>query len=209
MGTLAKALQKVRLRIKDQKKTEFADSELLDLTIDIMDQVFKKLKRMESNLLIKSGSIQCVAGTSTYTFAEAKNLVDGGVWIDNPDSPLVLSMRLDDEADNNRPEKFALPATGEIKFLPTPNADYLVNTLYFEDYVVPTEDTLATYDFPWSGIWDAAIERSLVMECLAILERSISMAAILAGDAWDEATMETYTHGHIVRSKRGRMFYGL
>ena len=209
MGTLADTIKTVRLRIKDQKKTEFTDLELLDLTTEIMDQVFKELQTMESNLLIKPGSIQCVANTSTYTFAEADSFVSGGVWIDDPDSPLSLSMRTDEPVEPNRPEMYALLPTGEVQFVPTPNADYLVNVLYFENYTAPTEDTLATYDFPWLGLWNRAIMRNLVMECLAILERSLGTAAIQAGDAWDEAMMATYQHGHLIRSKRGRMFNGI
>ena len=209
MGTLADIFKSVRLRIKDQKSTEFEDTDLLTLVLSTLGQVQQELKQLESNLLIKSGSIQCVADQSTYTFAEADSFVNGSVWIDDPAMPLTLSMRSDVPADPNRPESYALLPSGEVQFSPTPNADYLVKVLYFERPTWPGEDDIATYDVPWLGIWNRAIEYSLTLECLSILERYIGTVAVQAGDAWDEATVDTYAQGHIVRSNRGRMFDGL
>ena len=52
MGTLAETITQVRLRVKDQYKNEFTDTDMVNLAVEVLGQVYETLRSMESNLLI-------------------------------------------------------------------------------------------------------------------------------------------------------------
>lgn len=209
MGTLSTALDSVRLRIKDQYKNEFTDEELIVLTTDIMYQVQEALRRMESNLTISGITMDIVEGVSTYPLTGIRNIVDQSVWILDKAYPLQLLIDPPQDLDDGVPRFFILNPNETITFIPLPDQDYTVKLMCQSDFVEPSLADLATYDFPWSGIWDRAIMRSLVLECLAILERSVGVAVAQAESAWNQAVIKTYDHGRIRRTSRGRLFDGV
>jgi len=209
MGTLLDTFTSTRLRVKDQYKNEFTDSDLLDLTNEILDQVFEELRRLESNLVLEPSSITTEEGVDTYALGNVKNITDGSVWIADIATPLQLVVEPVETELANIPRFFALTGDGQVKFYPTPNAVYTVNFMFPNSFVAPTLATLDTYDFPWLGLWNRAILRSLVLECLTILERNLGVAIAQAENAWTEAALVTYSHGRIRRTNRGRLFYGI
>ena len=202
MGTLAETITQVRLRVKDQYKNEFTDTDMVNLTVEVLGQVYETLRSMESNLLITEYSFNTVAGTSDYTLTGVRDIISGSIWIDK-DNPLTLQFLSEGTIDAALPQFYTVLPSGQIRLIATPDAEYLVTLGYFAQPTVPTLAGLATYNLPWDGIWNRAIMRSLVVECLTILERGIGVAAAQAQHAWDEATMNTYTRGVMRRTKKG------
>lgn len=207
MGTLSTTLDSVRIRIKDRYKNEFTDEELIILVTEIMEGVHENLRRMESNLVLETSDLATVSGTSTYALTGIDDIVE--VWCNYDEEPLTLLMIPVEPMDSARPVYYTMLPSGELKLTPTPDAVYTLAITNCNHFTAPTSDTLNTYDFPWSGIWDRAIMRALVLECLSILERSVGVASAQAQAAHDEAVIQTYTHGIIRRTRRGRLFDGI
>lgn len=207
MGTLSDMLSSVRIRIKDKNKNEFTDEELITLTVELMDQVYEALRRMESNLVIKTSTFNTVANITTYTFSGATDYIPNWRNLDTP--ALELLMAPLETMDPGQPVYYTILPSGEVTLTPTPDDVYVVSITNCEQYTPPTVATMDTYDFPWAGIWNRFILRSLVLECLSILERSVGVAAAQAGSAHDEAVIATYTHGVVRRTRKGRLFNGI
>ena len=205
MGTLATTLSSVRLRIKDKYKNEFSDAELIEITIEVMEQVHEALRHMESNLVISTSTFSTAEGVSDYPLTGLEDIISGSIWVYS-ETPLALRMLPEEAVEDGTPESYMILPSNEIRLVPTPDKVYTVTLTSCLQYTLPTVATLNTYDFPWEGIWDRAIMRSIVLECLTILERAIGVPAAQAGHAWDEATMATYARGIIRRTQRGRLY---
>lgn len=205
MGTLLTTFNSVRLRIKDKYKNEFSDSELIEFTEEVMEQVHEALRRVESNLVISTSTFTTTAGVSDYPLTGLADIISGSIWVYS-ETPLALRMLPEEAVENGTPESYTILPSNDIRLTPTPDAVYTVTLTSCLPFTAPTLATMNTYDFPWEGIWDRAIMRSIVLECLTILERAIGVPAAQAGHAWDEATMATYARGIIRRTQRGRLY---
>lgn len=205
MGTLSTTLNSVRLRIKDKYKNEFSDADLIDLVIEVMEQVHETLRHKESNLVLSTSTFDTIAGVPDYTLVGIHDVISGSIWVDS-EEPLKLLMMPTEAVENSTPVYYTILTNGDIRLTPTPDAVYTVSLTSCAQYTIPTVATIDTYDFPWEGIWDRAIMRSVVLECLSVLERAIGVAAAQAGHAWDEAMMATYARGIIRRTMRGRLY---
>jgi len=210
MGTLATVLNSVRLRIKDQYKNEFTDDELIVLTIEVMDLVYETLRTMESNLVVDKITIPTVADVAEYPLPGVMVIAHRGVWIDEqkPLAKIITPFDLG-YTETGSPEYYMLTTDNSLKLLPTPDKEYEVTVVCTEGYLQPTMETFDTYDFPWTGVWNRAILRGIVVECLGILERSVAIPAVHAQEAWDSATVASYNRGRIPRTNQGRLFDGI
>lgn len=210
MGTLLETFNSVRLRIKDQYKNEFTNADLLIISSEVLTQVQDQLAVLESNLVMQPTKFDTVANVDTYTVTGLGSIIYGGVWIDKeyPLSQLVMPIE-DVTTDNSQPTFYRMLADGSMLLYPTPDQGYTVTVVNTTAFTEPTEATLDTYDIPWQGIWNKAVMRAMVVECLTILERSVYIAAVQAEDAWSAAVQATYAYGMVKRTRRGGMFDGL
>jgi hypothetical protein len=204
MGTLLTTLSSVRLRIKDKYKNEFSDEEMLEIVVEVMEQVHEALRTMQSNLVIDTTTFSTVSGVSDYTTG-LYDILDGSIWVHSA-APLELIMAPVEEADPAVPIGYMVLPSGDIRLVPTPDDVYTITLTSCTPFVAPTLATMNDYDFPWEGLWNRAILRIIVVECLTILERAIGVPAAQAAHAWDEAVMATYNRGIVRRTRKGRMF---
>jgi hypothetical protein len=202
MSTFNTLKSRIRLRIKDRYSTEFSDTELADLVNSAILDAFEALKGIESSLVIKSSTVSCSAGVSDYEAIGLSSIIAGCIWIGDPDSPLEINVRPDIVLGASEVTSYYMN-NGRLRLTPAPVEDCTLNYLYFEKPEEITELNIETYELPWSGTWDKAIELNVVLECLNILERSISNIAILANSAWSNALNDSYTLGCLTRRMRG------
>lgn len=211
MSSLISKINTVRIRIKDKKVNEFPDADLAAIANSVLHRVHDTLVAVESNLVLATGTVSCLAETSEYVLADegidTNTLIEDSLWIDDYENPLTAVLRTDLDEESGTPEEYAYLPNGSIKLFPTPDEACTLHVTYVEELTEVTEGTLNSYDIPWQGLWDQAIERALVVECLTILERSIRIAAVSAADAWTIALNKTYKRGHFRRFKKGRLFY--
>ena len=204
MGTLNDVLTLTRVRIKDRYKNEFPDSELILMVGEVMDQVYDDLCNMESNLVIQDTTFTTVSGVDEYVLSDIGQIVHGSLWIDST-TPLELKVLPSNYVEPSYPLYYSLLPDSKIKLTATPDDAYQISLSYCNLYTKPTLADLATYNFPWEGIWDKAIARTLVVECLTILERGVGVAAAQASNAWDYAANETYKRGTVRRMIKGNL----
>lgn len=201
MGTLKSQLDKVRLHIKDTAKTKFTDESLITLADEVRIRIDRLLESMESNLVFTQTSFDTVVGTTDYTLATTKGLADESVWIDSPEYPLAMVTELPVDGATGNPDRYALLPNGNISLYPEPSE---VVTISYSYYAESTPFTSYTDDnIPYLGIWDEALERAVTIECMEILERDVSRVAVLASDAWIQATQKTVQRGCRRRRSKG------
>lgn len=199
MGTLKTHGDRARVKVRDPNKLQITDVQLLGIGNDILENVYKTLVHVSSNLVYAESSITTEDGTIEYTPDFSHNgFLRDGVWLDGEDWFLTElteadKVRYDYGTSTNEPEAYYINEDGDVGLLWVPDDEYTVRVLYWLPLTA-----LTAYDtdaLPWGGIWNTAIQRLMVVEMLEILERDNSRQAMLAEIEWDKAMNITYARG--------------
>lgn len=196
MGTLSTAIEKVRLRIKENKVQFFTDADLMSLFNDEVYRAYSLMKNIECKAIINVNEITLVDGTQSYAISDYAGLVSNRVFTDIGDSIPRYS-----EFDEDR-FSYKATATGIDFFNFTDAQEVIVDSWQ----TVPELTVVADDDIPYEGYWDIALMRAIVVECQEVREHDNSRTSIFAQTTMDDALYSIFErYGVIPRVMRGTL----
>lgn len=210
MGTLATAISRARVKIRDTDKLIFTDAQMLGMINEILQTIHDALVLTESNLVYAEGTIITVDGTGEYTPSfNFDAIMDDGVWLSGEDwfMPQLSEadkIKYDYETATSEPEAYYITEDGKIGFLQVPDDAYTIHVQYFTPLTELTD--VDNDDLPWAGLWNSVIERMLIFEALEIQERDVTRHAIMVNDLWNQAMGKTLKRGCRPRKNNSDMF---
>jgi len=195
MGTLSTTVDKVRIRIIENKTRFFSDDDFLSLANDSIQEIFDELVGMECKLVANYSEQTLVAATAEYTITGIDTLIPEMVYVDEVEVPVYDPLRPDELS-------YEQTSTG-IKFY---NHDDGQDALIWYWGPVPVLTDFDNDDLPWEGIWNNAIMRSLVVETKEIRTKKVNNTAALATSAAEKAMNRSVArYGTIQRIIRTRI----
>ena len=204
MGTLNTICDRARVKIRDVDGLVFTDAQLMGIVNGILEQIYQTLCQAESALVYGETSFDTVDGTMEYTPAVTfYGILDDGMWVDGEDTYLQMvseadKIKWDYESTESQPEAYYLSEDSNIGLLWVPDAAYTIHYQYYKPLTAMS--TFATDALPWGGIWNLAIERMLIVECMEVQERDASRHAVMSVVEWDKAMNITHKRG--IRSRK-------
>ena len=138
MGTLKTHGDRARVKVRDPNKLQITDTQLLGIANDILDDIYKTLVHVSSNLVYTEGSITTEADTLEYTPEFSHNgFLKDGVWLDGEDWFLTEvteahKVKYDYGSTTGEPEVYYINEDGDVGFLWVPDDAYTVRVLYWE-----------------------------------------------------------------------------
>jgi len=193
MGTLSTVIEKVRLRIRENKTQFFVDNDFMSLANDSMDLFSSALMDVECKLAANDTSFSVVSTTADYAIADKSFIVPGYIFLDGAPIPKYSPLN---------PEQLSYLDTVLGLTLYNHAAGDMV--VYY--WPVITEFTAVSDTIPYDGVWDQALMRSLVVESKEIRKHNPQNVASLATQAYIAALAKSIAkYGTFERSMKGSL----
>lgn len=213
MGTVNTCGLKVRRKL-GKSEIEHFNQDILDfLNEDILVKIYQSLVNVGSNLVYGIGDVTTEADVAEYTpsFSFDGFLRDGS-WVDGEDTYLSQvsetdKIKWDYSSTTNQPEAFYITEDGKIGYLWVPDGIYTIHHAYWKPLVALTD--YEADDLPWGGVWNATIQRLLLVEMLEFTEEDpnkIIYQTQMAGIEWDKAMSMVYQRGIKQERQLSNMF---
>jgi len=188
MGTLASAIENIRIRIRENRTQYFSDDDFIVLANDTLVLVFNQLVGIECKLAVTETSFAVTEAEANYPLTDLVSIVPALVHLDNVEVPVYSPLNPDVVS-------YKETETG-LTFYNHVGADAVVS--YWGPLPVLTA---ASETLPWGGFWDSAIMRSMVVEANEIRSRKNNNAAALASIAFSQAlSLSVAKYGTIPRT---------
>lgn len=188
MAALSEIFQKVRLRLREKDTQFFTDEDLISLANDAVKDFTNILQEHECKLLYAEASIAVTEGVSDYVVSDKALVVPGFVYLDETELPVYSEYYPDTLSYNETDDGVTLH-------------NHTDGTLFVGYWTEPDAFTSSEDQVPFGGLWDAALVRTLTVECKEIRRHRVANVAALAASAVNAATSKSIEkYGTIPRS---------